>query len=179
MKKHLLSFLLVASLLLGALVAPAAESPEVAKATRVKVGQSAPQFEVTQLDGKQFSLKEQRGKVVVVNFFATWCGPCVAEMPHLESQIWQKKKDKKFAFISIGREHSTDELKPFRAKHKLTFPMAGDPKREVYGLYAEAYIPRTLLIDGEGRIVRQVVGYEEEEFKALLKSIDDELAKLK
>ena len=116
---------------------------------------------------------------LVLSFWATWCGPCVAEMPHLESQIWQKKKDKKFAFISIGREHSTDELKPFRAKHKLTFPMAGDPKREVYGLYAEAYIPRTLLIDGEGRIVRQVVGYEEEEFKALLKSIDDELAKLK
>jgi peroxiredoxin len=177
MNKHLL--LLIASLLSASLVLPAAESPDVAKAARVKVGQAAPQFEITQLDGKKFSLKEQRGKVVLVNFFATWCGPCVAEMPHLESQIWQKQKDKKFAFISIGREHTADELKPFRAQHKLTFPMAGDPAREVYGLYAEAYIPRTLLIDSTGRIVRQVVGYEEAEFKTLLKSIDEELAKLK
>ena len=178
MNKYLLS-LFVAWLLSASLVAPAAESPDVAKATRVKVGQAAPEFEVTQLDGKKFSLKDQRGKVVLVNFFATWCGPCIAEMPHLESQIWQKQKDKKFAFISIGREHTADELKPFREKHKLSFPMAGDPKREVYGLYAEAYIPRTLLIDAEGRIVRQVVGYQEDEFKSFLKAIDEELAKVK
>lgn len=179
MKRLLLPLLLMAFLLSACIVAPADESPEVVKATRTKVGQAAPQFEVTLLDGKKFSLKEQRGKVVVVNFFATWCGPCIEEMPHLESQIWQKQKDKKFAFISIGREHSASEVKSFRAKHKLTFPMAGDPKREAYGLYAEAYIPRTVLIDPEGRIVRQVVGYEEAEFKTLLKSIDDELAKLK
>lgn len=157
----------------------AADAPDPAKATRVQIGQEAPLFEVTTLDGQKFSLKEQRGKVVLVNFFATWCGPCLQEMPHLEKEIWQKYKDKKFAMITIGREHSNDELKPFRQKNKFTFPMAGDLKREVFSRYAEAYIPRSLIIDPKGRVIAQAIGYNEKEFQSLLETLAAEVTKLK
>jgi peroxiredoxin len=175
-----LFLLLVASLFaVGPARCHAADTPDPAKATRVQIGQEAPAFEVATLDGQTFSLKEQRGKVVLVNFFATWCGPCLQEMPHLEKEIWQKYKDKKFAMISLGREHSNDELKPFRQKNKFTFPMAGDTKREIFSRYAEACIPRTLLIDPNGRVIAQVIGYNEKEFQSLIETLATEIAKVK
>lgn len=189
MKNHL-QFTLMKTALMPLLVAVAlhvtpsprcnaADTPDPAKATRVQVAQEAPLFEVTTLDGQKFSLKEQRGKVVLVNFFATWCGPCLQEMPHLEKEVWQPYKHRKFAMISLGREHSNDELKPFRQKNKFTFPMAGDVKREIFSQYAEAYIPRSLLIDPNGRVIAQVTGYDEKEFKSLLEKLASEVGKLK
>jgi peroxiredoxin len=100
-------------------------------------------------------------------------------MPHLEKEIWQKYKDKKFAMIALGREHSNDELKPFRQKNKFTFPMAGDTRREIFSRYAEAYIPRSLLIDPSGRVIAQVVGYNEKEFQSLIETLAAEVEKLK
>ncbi len=164
-------------------IAPARSYPEDApdptKANHVQIGQEAPLFEVTTLEGQKFSLKEQRGKVVLLNFFATWCGPCLQEMPHLEKEVWQKYKDKKFAMIALGREHSNDELNLFRQKKKLTFPMAGDPKREIFSRYADAYIPRSLILSPDGRVIAHVIGYNEKEFKSLLKTLAAEIAKVK
>src|SRR6266576_6534666 len=81
-----------------------------AESTLTRVGQEAPAFECTTLDGKKVDLKNLRGKVVLINFFATWCGPCMAEMPHLEKEIWHAYQGDNFAMISIGREHSDAEL---------------------------------------------------------------------
>ena len=178
MKKLLPGFVAILLLALNSVGAPA-PAPDPAKATRVKVGDLAPQFEVTTLDGARFSLKEHRGEVVLINFFATWCGPCLEEMPHLEKEIWQRHKSAKLAMIALGREHTNSELIPFRKKHQLTFPMAGDVKREIFDKYAEAYIPRSLLIDVNGRVIAQVVGYNEKEFRAFVETLEKALAKTK
>ena len=136
--------------------------------TLTKVGQKVPEFKVTTLNAKEFSTKNLEGKVVLINFFATWCPPCIAEMPHLEKEIWQKYKNRQdFYLISIGREHKTAELLKFKDEKGFTFPIAADPKRAVYSLFAEKMIPRNYIIDKTGKIAFQAIGYTPEEFERM------------
>jgi len=134
----------------------------------VKVGQPAPDFEVTTTDGKKFKLSEQRAKVVLINFFATWCPPCKTEMPHLQQDVFAKIKSDRFAMIALGREHDNATVARYKAERRLGFPMAGDPGRAVYSRYAEKGIPRTLIVDHDGRVVFETVGYSDPEFKEMV-----------
>lgn len=152
-----------------------AAEPSTAEATLTKVGQEAPGFAVTALSGKTIALKDLKDKVVLINFFATWCGPCLSEMPHLENEVWQRFKDKGLVVVAIGREHPNTELSDFQKKHQFTFEIAGDPKRDVYGKYATAYIPRNILVGKDGKIIFQSVGFEAAEFQELIKAIEKAL----
>jgi len=139
-----------------AVLAPSAVADDYADSTRTKVGEDAPDFVCRTVSGEEFSLGKQRGKVVLINFFATWCGPFRQELPHLEKQVLNQYKDREdFKLIVIGREHVTNELAKFGMEQKLTVPMAPDPKRAIYGKYAEKYIPRNFVIGKDG-IIKKV-----------------------
>jgi peroxiredoxin len=143
--------------------------------TLTKVGQFVPSFTVTTIDGKIISTPALKGKVVLVNFFATWCGPCMSEMPKVESDIWQQLKRDDFIVIAIGREHTRKELIKFNKEKKFSFLIAPDPDRAIFDLFATAYIPRNYVIGKDGKILFQSVGYSAEEFNEMIQCIKSEL----
>lgn len=145
----------------------------------VKVGDMAPDFTVKLTDGKQVTLSELRGKVVMLQFTASWCGVCRKEMPFIEKDIWQKHRENSgFALIGIDRDEPLDKVVAFGKSVGVTYPLALDPGADVFALYAlrKAGITRNVLIDREGRIVFLTRLYNPEEFAELVKKIDGMLA---
>lgn len=170
------------TLLLVALVGLAACSPAPApkiKGSVVSVGDIAPAFTLKTTDGAEISTEKLRGKVILVNFFATWCPPCLAELPHLEREVWHKFKDRGLNLVVVGREHDADEVMKFKASKGFTMPFAADPKRETFARYATEFIPRNVLIGGDGTIAFQSVGFDEAEFAEMVRTIERELKKVK
>ena len=115
----------------------------------VQVGQQAPDFELTTTEGKTFRLSDQRGKVVMLQFTASWCGVCRKEMPHIENEIWLPLKDKDFVLVGVDRDEPMDVVRGFAEKMKITYPLAPDSAARVFGLYAkkEASFETSLFID--------------------------------
>lgn len=131
----------------------------VARSTLTKVGDSAPEFSVVADDGSSVESSSLRGKVVVLNFFATWCGPCIQELPHLD-KLWNEfRKNEEFSMIVIGREETPQAVAEFKSKRGLTLPMAADPDRGVFNRYATERIPRTYVISRDGKIIYQTTGF--------------------
>ena len=143
-------------------------------ANLLKVGEDMPEFTITGLDGKTLSSDDLYGKVVLVNFFATWCPPCNQELPFLEKDIWAKYKDNdNFALVIIDREEKAEVVKAHIEKKKWTMPFYLDEKKEVYEMFATRFIPRNYLFDKEGRLVLQSMGFKKEEYEVLKKQVDD------
>lgn len=146
----------------------------------VRVGDVAPNFTATLTNGESITLADMRGKVVMLQFTASWCGVCRKEMPHIESEIWQRHKDNpEFLLYGIDRDEPLATVEQFAAKTGITYPMALDPGADIFALYAdrEAGITRNILIDRKGRIVKTTRLYNTDEFASLVKAIDEELAK--
>ena len=124
----------------------------------VKGNQMAPNFSLEDLSGKKANLKQYRGKVVFLNFWATWCGPCKEEMPSMEA-LYQKFKERGFVFLTISVDYEEKKkVKEFIDKHHYTFPVLIDSKCVTLDLYGVKGIPTTLLIDKKGRMVGRAIG---------------------
>ena len=143
-------------------------------------GDTAPDFEMTLTDGQKVKLSDLRGKVVMLQFTASWCGVCRKEMPFIEKDIWQKHKDNaSFALYGIDRDEPLARVKAFAKQTKVTYPLGLDPGADIFAKFAEreAGITRNVLIDKDGKIVLMTRLYNEEEFASLCKKIDELLAR--
>lgn len=145
---------------------------------KVALHEPAPEFAVPSKNGELVSSEDLKGKIVLLNFFATWCPPCREELPRLQKEIWEKYKEHpKFALLVLAREQNWDKIDPFVSEHQFTLPIYPDLKRNVFGLFAEQGIPRNVILDTQGHIIYQSVGYEEKEFNQLIALLDSLLLK--
>lgn len=166
MKRVLL--LAVYLLTLGSLT----EGKAQAKETLVKVGDDVPEFVVEMFDGKKINIKDLKGKVVLINFWATWCPPCQEELKRVQKEIIDHFKGKDFVFLAISREETREQVAKFRERNGYTFPMGLDPDRKIYSKFATATIPRNFVIDKKGKIVAIEIGYTKESFAELIQKIE-------
>lgn len=137
----------------------------------VKVGDVAPDFIMEMPDGSSVRLSDLRGKVVMLQFTASWCGVCRKEMPHIEEQIWQIHKDHpEFELFGIDREEPVDKIKMMRELTGVTYPIGMDPDGSIFELYAErkAGITRNIIIDRNGEIVMLTRLFDEDEFQEMV-----------
>lgn len=144
----------------------------------VNVGDMAPDFTVTLTDGSKVTLSDLRGKVVMLQFTASWCSVCRKEMPFIERDIWQKHKDNKdFVLVGIDRDEPLDKVVGFKKSTGITYPLALDPGADVYAKYAlrESGITRNVLIGKDGRILKKTRLYNEKEFAGLVAKINEVL----
>ncbi len=126
--------------------------------SRLVKGVPAPNFTLPGLDGKTVSLADYRGKVVLLNIWATWCPPCVDEMPSME-KLHQELKDEGFEILAVSIDVSEAKaVFPFMKKHNLSFPALTDSKGAIKSLYQTTGVPESFIIDKDGIIVEKVIG---------------------
>ena len=141
----------------------------------VKVGDTAPEFTMQLTNGETISLQDLRGKVVVLQFTASWCSVCRKEMPHLEKEVWQPNKDKDFILIGVDYDEPLEKVIAFQEKMETTYPMALDPNGDIFAKFShkKSGVTRNVVIDQNGQIVFLTRLYERKEFEAMKEKIED------
>ena len=129
------------------------------KVNNVQPGDRAPGFELTADTGMGVSLDDYRGKYVLLNFWATWCAPCVQEVPSL-NQLHQELNNDGLVVLAVSVDSQQDSYSAFLERFGVSFPTARDPDMKIPSLYGTNRYPETYLIDPEGYVLRKYVGAE-------------------
>jgi peroxiredoxin len=159
------------SLLIALIAAVLAASPQLTSAKSLSLDEAirelelikppkpkvAEDFTIPTANGQPFKLSAQRGRAVFINFWATWCPPCLEEMPALE-RLWRKQKDGGFVMLAVTVDSNPKLSTPFVEKHGFTFTVGYDPKMELANTYGVRALPSSFVIDRDGRLTAVAVG---------------------
>lgn len=176
MKRYLLTVIALISIIISVY---GQQKPVYPNNYLVKIGDMAPDFLIKEAGGKSYKLSDLRGKVVMLQFTASWCSVCRTEMPSIEKEIWLEKKSKNLIVLGIDRDEPADKVIKFQKDIGVTYPLALDPGADIFGLFAEksAGVTRNVIIDRSGKIIFLTRLYEKEEFEKMKEVIFAELDK--
>jgi peroxiredoxin len=141
----------------------------------VEIGDFAPKFTTTTNNDNVFDLDKELGKVIMLQFTASWCSVCIKEMPFIENEIWNLYKDRDdFCLVGVDRGEDIETIEKLINKTKITYPICLDKESKIFELYAEkkAGITRNIIIDKNGKIAFLTRLFEENEFNEMKHKID-------
>lgn len=172
MKKILfIAFLIVVSIGYG--------QEDSSRGYKVKVGEQCPDLNFSFLDGTKHTNISLKGKVIVLQFTASWCSVCRKEMPHLESEVWQRFKNEDFILIGIDLKEGLEKVKRFISQMKITYPFTIDEDGSLFNSFTlpNAGVTRNIVLDKNGEIIFLSRLYKENEFNEMIEIIAAELKK--
>jgi len=174
MRKILFLFFIFLTIVFG-LTSCGSNKPFKDRGYIIKVGEMAPEFTMQLTNGETFSLSDLHGKVVVLQFTASWCSVCRKEMPHLENEVWLPNKDKHFLLIGVDYNEPLEKVIAFAKQMKITYPIALDPGGEIFQKFAhkKSGVTRNVVIDKEGNIAFLTRLYDKKEFNAMKTKITE------
>jgi peroxiredoxin len=143
----------------------------------VNTGDQAPDFMINEAGGKSYKLSDLLGKVVMLQFTASWCSVCRTEMPFIEKEIWKPGRESDLVVVGIDRDEPLEKVLKFKKDIGVTYPLALDPDANIFSLYAlkEAGVTRNIIIDRKGKIIFLTRLFDREEFDRMKKVIFSEL----
>ena len=144
---------------------------------KVKVGDKAPNINLTLMDGTPITNETLKDKVAVLQFTASWCSVCRKEMPHLEKEVWQRFKGDNFILIAVDLKEETEKAKAFYKQTGITYPMAIDLEGGLFESFTlpKAGVTRNIVLDKNGKIIFLSRLYERKEFEKMISVIENEL----
>lgn len=157
--RYTITLIFALLLLVGCASAPAESTPTQAATPEAEVAADsfpAPDFTLTALDGTSYTLSELRGKWVLINWWATWCGPCVTEMPYL--QRIADERAEKVVVLGINLSESREQVEAFASENEISFPLLLSPSDATVIDYLVTGLPQTLIVNPDGDIVARQFG---------------------
>ena len=140
----------------------------------VEIGEYAPEINLKLLDGREINNENLLGKVVVIQFTASWCSVCIKEMPHLEKEVWQRFKEEDFILVGVDLKEKLSVVEEFIKKTEVTYPFTIDNDGNFFESFTlpGAGVTRNIVIDKNGKISFLTRLFDKKEFEQMIEYID-------